>query len=263
MGSLVRVQHRTPNVKYQLRIQSWYLFFIHVCFRQQYWIDAIPWRRLLTTTKDWPYVNPYDKILERNITLILEQKSVKTRLTHIRANVRELMKNYKWHLIHKLTTCWVRVSDIKSGYINLNCGREHMQKQHLPIFGVGPIYGAIIIILTAVEFYCKWNIFGFKITVLLIGIIIIVCGMITFVRAQIDLADNIQKNNFVTTGVYANVRNPLCSALMLICTGALFCANNLWFLFLPIIYWILWQCFWRIRKKSGLEICMPRIYRLL
>lgn len=121
-----------------------------------------------------------------------------------------------------------------------------MGKQRLPIFGVGPIYGAIIIILTVVGILLQTNgiitsgtFSGLKLPFLIIGILVIIFGVIIFVRGQIDLADNIQKNNLATTGVYANVRNPLYSAFMLVCTGALFCANNLWLLILSIIYWIL------------------------
>lgn len=130
--------------------------------------------------------------------------------------------------------------------VNRICRSKNMEKRHLPVFGVGPVYGAMIINLTIVGILLKTEgiitsgtFFVLKLPFLIMGILIIILGVVIFVRGQIDLADNIQKNNLVTTGVYANVRNPLYSAFMLVCTGALLCANNLWLLILPFIYWLL------------------------
>ncbi len=54
-------------------------------------------------------------------------------------------------------------------------------------------------------------------------------------QAKID--QGILNNSLVTTGVYAYVRNPIYSAFMIACTGALLIAGNLWLLVLPFLYW--------------------------
>ena len=51
------------------------------------------------------------------------------------------------------------------------------------------------------------------------------------------IASEIRQGALVTTGVYALVRNPIYSAFLLILTGVLLCAHNLYLLLLPILYY--------------------------
>ena len=74
-----------------------------------------------------------------------------------------------------------------------------MEKEHLPIYGVGPFYGAGIIIATVV------------------GIVLSVTGVI-------------KSGKIESAGLIAGI--------MLMCTGLLFMAHNLWFLILPFVYWL-------------------------
>ena len=46
-------------------------------------------------------------------------------------------------------------------------------------------------------------------------------------------------NELVTTGPYVWVRNPVYSAILLLCTGLLLMAYNLWLLLLPPVLWAL------------------------
>lgn len=121
------------------------------------------------------------------------------------------------------------------------------QIKHLPIYGVGPFYGITIIILSVVGivisekgYLSSGHIGILKVPFLMLGVLLIACGILIWKEAAIkaEIDDNIKNNHLVTTGIYANVRNPLYSAFMIVCTGAIFCANNLWLLFLPIFYWI-------------------------
>lgn len=77
------------------------------------------------------------------------------------------------------------------------------------------------------------------IPLIIIGILFILFGIYLWVNAVIvcKLDDNIRSNKLVTTGVYAYVRNPIYSAVLLVCTGAIIIANNLYLLVLPVIYW--------------------------
>lgn len=74
--------------------------------------------------------------------------------------------------------------------------------------GVGPIYVSVITLATAAA------------------------------NLQSKIADNIQKNRLVTTGIYAAVRNLIYSAYLFAYTGVLLFACNLLLLILPFFYWI-------------------------
>ena len=117
---------------------------------------------------------------------------------------------------------------------------------HLPLFGVGPLYGGIVVALTVAGSACGSLIsFGkvpqMKIPLLILGILLIVYGVSLWIRAVLvaKLDDGIKENRLVTGGVYAQVRNPIYSAIMFACTGALCIAGNLLFLPLFFVFWAL------------------------
>ena len=117
---------------------------------------------------------------------------------------------------------------------------------HLPLFGVGPLYGGIVAALTVAGCVAGSLIsFGkvpqMKIPLLILGILLVVYGVTLWIRAVIvaKLDDGIKENRLVTGGVYAHVRNPIYSAIMFACTGALCIAGNLLFLPLLFVFWAL------------------------
>ena len=121
-----------------------------------------------------------------------------------------------------------------------------MKKDHLPILGVGPLYVITIVMITNISIIFSTTRFIPVITFInmrwifiLIGILCFVIGITLWLRAVIiDRLDaHIIKNELVTTGVYAYVRNPVYSAFMFVCTGVLLIYGNLVLLLLPIIYW--------------------------
>lgn len=120
-------------------------------------------------------------------------------------------------------------------------------KNHLPMYGVGPVYVCVIVILTAAAVFWGQSetlkagrIDALKIPFLIVGILLIICGIILWCgavfRAKID--DGITENKLVTSRVYALCRNPNYAAFMLACTGALFVSGNAFFLPLFFVYWI-------------------------
>lgn len=138
-------------------------------------------------------------------------------------------------------------------------------KKHLPIYGVGPIYVAIIIILTMIGITLSLKGFlgsgsygFFKIPFLIVGIIFITCSVILWVSAAVlaNIDANISDNRLVTTGAYAYVRNPLYSAFMIACTGIILCFNNLWLLILPMVFW----SFMTILMKNTEEKWLRNLY---
>lgn len=121
------------------------------------------------------------------------------------------------------------------------------QTKHLPLYGVGPIYVITIIVLSIAGIFISakgyinsGKIDSLRVLFLVFGVIMITFGISIWIAAVIKakIDNNIKNNQLVTTGIYSYVRNPIYSAFMIGCTGAIICANNLWLLILPIFYWI-------------------------
>lgn len=118
------------------------------------------------------------------------------------------------------------------------------KKEHLPLYGVGPVYVAVIIGLTALGIVLSCMdivpcIQAGTIIMRTLGIFLIACGAYLWyaavIKAKID--DGIVKNKLVITGVYGWVRNPIYAAFLFFCTGALLIYGNICLLVLPFVYW--------------------------
>lgn len=72
------------------------------------------------------------------------------------------------------------------------------------------------------------------------GIALLIVALYIWISAVVVSKINQQnkKNNLVTSGIYAWVRNPVYAAFMIACTAALTLANNLWLLVLVPMYWL-------------------------
>lgn len=122
------------------------------------------------------------------------------------------------------------------------------QNKNLPVFGVGPFYVAIIIVITLfaiivnkVGFFSNFRFSKFRVAVNILGILIIILGLIIWIGAVIisKIDKNIKDNNLVVDGIYKYVRNPIYSAFLFVSSGILLFTHNLLFLILPIVYWII------------------------
>ena len=141
-----------------------------------------------------------------------------------------------------------------------------MEKEHLPIYGVGPFYGISIIVITIISIIlsCKGILHG-KLTntvlmamFIIVGVLIIIEGIVVFLGADMggNLIDNIKQNKLKTNGAYKFVRNPCYSGNMLVCVGALFMAHNPWLLILAVVYWVLMT----IMLKNSEEKWLIQLY---
>jgi len=137
-----------------------------------------------------------------------------------------------------------------------------MKKNHLPILGVGPLYVITIVLITIISIIFSATRFIPVITFtnmrwifILIGILCFAIGITLWLRAVIidKLDTHIIKNELVTTGVYAYVRNPVYSAFMFVCTGVLLIYGNLILLLLPIIYWGFMTVLMKSTEEKWLE----------
>ena len=140
-----------------------------------------------------------------------------------------------------------------------------MEKGHLPILGVGPLYVITIILMTIISITLSATgiipvitFANFQWIFILIGVLCFIIGITLWLKAVIiDRLDaHIIKNELVTTGVYAYVRNPVYSAFMFVCTGVLLIYGNLVLLVLPIIYW----GFMTVLMKSTEEKWLENLY---
>ena len=135
-------------------------------------------------------------------------------------------------------------------------------RKHLPMFGAGPVYGAVIIVVTAAAV-----VFGhtvplkngiikeWKIPSAIIGILLIIFGMFLWMGAlfHAKLDDGILNNRLVITGVYTLCRNPIYSAFMFFCTGALFISGNVFFYPMFFFYWIFMTVLMKCTEEKWLK----------
>ena len=137
-------------------------------------------------------------------------------------------------------------------------------QEHLPVMGVGPVCIAIMIAFTAAGIaLVKFNMLtsgdvgGGAIAVLFViaGILCIAGGVILWYAAvfsaKIDIT--IKSNRLETGGVYAIVRNPIYSAFLFICIGALLFCRNWYVLILPPLFWVYLTVFMKLTEEKWLS----------
>lgn len=135
------------------------------------------------------------------------------------------------------------------------------EKKHLPLFGVGPIIVALQIIVTVIGIVISgfghldfWKIELLNIPLKFIGIGLICFGIYLNYSAKhkSKLFEMVIENKLITTGVYGIVRNPVYSAVLLMCTGAICMANNLVLFLIPVICWIYMTIFLKLTEEKWL-----------
>jgi len=120
-------------------------------------------------------------------------------------------------------------------------------KEQLPLYGVGPIYGIgisaisiLFMILSRKSVLSSGTIPSLKIPFAVLAVMFIICGIVIWINAVIvsKIDDGIKTNTLVTNGIYAHCRNPIYTAITFVNIGALLFMNNLWLLILPFVYWL-------------------------
>ena len=120
-------------------------------------------------------------------------------------------------------------------------------KRHLPLLGVGPVIIAFQILITVVGIWASYHGYfdGWEMEWLSIPLKIVGIGLILFgfylnysAKRKSKLFEMVAENKLITTGVYSIVRNPVYSAVLMACTGAVCISNNLILFLIPVICWI-------------------------
>lgn len=137
------------------------------------------------------------------------------------------------------------------------------KKEHLPVYGVGPVYGVLIIaatvaacILTALGMFDRYKIENGKVAFILLGILLMAGGFLVWFKAAFRIDKYIESNELCTDGIYEWVRNPCYSGILLMCTGVLFLFHNVGLLILPVAYWL----FLTILMKQTEEKWLANLY---
>lgn len=121
------------------------------------------------------------------------------------------------------------------------------EKEHLPLYGVGPLYGMVIILMTVagmllshIGILHNGKVERFKLVFMILGAILIIYGLSVWLKAvfKVKVDKYIISNHLCQNGIYGSVRNPCYSGIMIMCTGLLLLAANWWLLILPFIYWL-------------------------
>lgn len=124
---------------------------------------------------------------------------------------------------------------------------DDTRKNHLPLFGVGPVIvsGQFLITGMAIlmSYIFNWSfarIDIMNIPLKVIGVLLIIFGFYMDISAKMKskLFEKVADNILITDGIYAYVRNPVYGGMFLVCVGAVLIVNNLLLLVAPLICWI-------------------------
>ena len=143
-------------------------------------------------------------------------------------------------------------------------------KEHLSIFGIGPAYAVLSALMTGsvclLDFLAEIPHWSFPISTPVMKICSVLllipaaCLWLNVLMGQ-RIAQRIQKNELVTMGAYAWVRNPIYTAIMLIMWALLLWTGNLLFLFLFPIYPLLMMVMLKPTEEKWLTELYGQKYR--
>lgn len=143
-------------------------------------------------------------------------------------------------------------------------------KKHLPLYGVGPVIVAFQMIITAIGVVLSYEGYlpGIEIDCLDIPLKIFGIALIAFgcylndsAKRKSRIFEQVAENKLITTGVYGIVRNPVYSAVLLACTGAVCISSNLLLFVIPVICWAYMTIFLICTEEKWLMELYGQEYR--
>jgi protein-S-isoprenylcysteine O-methyltransferase Ste14 len=133
---------------------------------------------------------------------------------------------------------------------------------HLPFFGVGPLYVALVCGLTAAGVWASSSgllesgvVPSLKVPMRVVGVLVILVGLFIWLCALLGsrIDDGISNNRLVTDGIYAWCRNPLYTGWMFMAIGVAMLWYNLWLMVLPLVFWWLMGFMMRRTEEKWLR----------
>lgn len=143
------------------------------------------------------------------------------------------------------------------------------EKEHLPLYGVGPLCVASMVVLLIAAILLRYfgclesgQIEALRVPFLVLGSILIGLGVFIWIQAVIvsKIDSAILENHLVTSGIYLWVRNPIYSAIAMALTGAALLFGNIWFLVLPFLYWLDITFLMKATEEKWLAQCYGQAY---
>lgn len=134
-------------------------------------------------------------------------------------------------------------------------------KNHLPLLGVGPVIIAGQALLTALGvllscrgYLAAGDMPSLNIPLKIVGVALMIFGFFLndSAKRKSKLFEMVAENRLVTTGVYGVVRNPVYSAVLLACTGAVCLCHNLFLFAVPIACWLYMTVFLILTEEKWL-----------
>ncbi len=143
------------------------------------------------------------------------------------------------------------------------------EKKPLSQYGIGPIYAALVFVLTAAALLFNGlgvipclHLRGAAVPMKLLAVAAIAAGALLWFNAVISMkiAQHIRRNELVTSGAYAWVRNPIYSAIMLVMWGLLLWSGNLLLLLLCPVYPLLMTVLVKHTEEKWLAALYGKAY---
>ena len=139
----------------------------------------------------------------------------------------------------------------------------------LPIFGVGPLYVVLCLILTILGLilhfkglitFGEFN--GSKLIFKVAGVIFILFGAYLWIAAVIvkKINTSVMEKKLITDGVYAIVRNPVYTAFLFVFTGILLFTANIILLILPCVFWLFLTVLMKMTEEKWLRNAFGKEY---
>lgn len=139
------------------------------------------------------------------------------------------------------------------------------EKKNLPMYGVGPMYVAICIAVTNVgiilarkNMIVAGDIEVCKVPCIIFGSLLIILGIAMRIIAVVvqKIQQDIESNHLQTIGIYAWVRNPIYSGIVIALTGVLIMQHNFLLMIIPVFFW----AFMTILMKATEEKWLRELY---
>lgn len=138
-----------------------------------------------------------------------------------------------------------------------------MNNKKLSIYGIGPLYGIIVIVLTVFGIYFSFSFFSggvvsnsfLIICFVVFGFMFMILGLVLWSLAVFGkdaINSYVSIGKLCTSGIYGIVRNPCYSGVMFLFSGVILLFHNVYLLFLPVLFYIILSVMLKFTEEKWL-----------